>query len=115
MAAMEAALICIKEYLMVKKECLTHLSMMIIPHFVKILPKDSLTKEGEFEIFWPCRGAPPRGNWEFNIKYSKVLTNADNYFLFKGRYTDLTSKEFIKAWEGKFESNTINIRIIREQ
>ncbi len=81
--------------------------------FVKIAPNDSLLYRGEFDIFWPCRGAPPSGNWEFMIKYSRELTEEDNYFLFNSRYTDLNSKEFRKAWEGKLSSNSINIKILR--
>ena len=83
--------------------------------FVTVPPMDSLVKEGEFDIYWPCRSAPPYGDWEFNIKYSRVLTNEDNFFLFQNRYTDSNSKEFVSAWEGKLESNTINIKLTRPE
>lgn len=82
--------------------------------FVKVAPYDSLEYSGEFDIFWPCRGAPPGGDWKFNVTYRNKLTKDENYFLVKGRYTDFTSKEFIKAWEGELVSNTINVTILRE-
>ena len=81
--------------------------------FVKIAPNDSLVNDGEFDIFWPCRGAPPVGDWSFNITYRRELTKEDNYFLINGRYTDITSKEFITAWQGKLVSNTIGFSLIR--
>jgi len=81
--------------------------------FVKIAPNDSLVYEGEFDIFWPCRGMPPSGDWSFNITYRNVLSKEENYFLFKGRYTDFSSKEFIKAWEGELVSNTISLTLFR--
>ncbi|NOS84279.1 MAG: hypothetical protein HOP31_03975 [Ignavibacteria bacterium] len=83
--------------------------------FVKVAPYDSLVYEGEFDIFWPCRGAPPRGDWKFNVTYSNKLTKDENYYLVNSRYTDFTSKEFIKAWEGELVSNTISITILREK
>ncbi len=83
--------------------------------FVKVAPYDSLVYKGEFDIFWPCRGAPPGGDWKFNVTYRNKLTKDENYFLVKGRYTDFTSKEFIKAWEGELISNTISITILRDR
>lgn len=81
--------------------------------FVKIAPYDSLVYECEFDIFWPCRGAPPVGDWSFNITYRRELTKEENYFLINGRYTDITSKEFINAWEGILVSNTVSLTIQR--
>lgn len=83
--------------------------------FVKIAPYDSLMYSGEFDIFWPCRGAPPRGDWKFNITYRNRLTKDENYYLVNSRYTDFASKEFIKAWEGELESNTISIAVLRDK
>ncbi|HMQ78948.1 MAG TPA: hypothetical protein PKE39_02565 [Ignavibacteria bacterium] len=83
--------------------------------FVKVAPNDSLVYEGEFDIFWPCRSAPPWGDWKFNLTYRNKLTKDENYFLVKGRYTDFTSKEFIKAWEGELVSNTISFTILRDK
>lgn len=82
--------------------------------FVRVAPNDSLVYEGEFDIFWPCRGAPPQGDWKFDITYRRELNKDENFYLVKGRYTDFTSKEFIKAWEGKLVSNTIGLTIQRE-
>lgn len=83
--------------------------------FVKVAPADSMVFEGEFDIFWPCRGAPPRDDWKFNITYIRELNNDDNFYLVKGSYTDFTSKEFITAWEGELESNTISITVLRDK
>lgn len=82
--------------------------------FVKVAPFDSLVYTGEFDIFWPCRSAPPRGDWNFNITYRNTFTKEGNYYLVNSRYTDFASKEFIKAWEGELVSNSINITILRE-
>lgn len=81
--------------------------------FVDIPAHDSLTKSGNFIISWLCRGAPPIGDWSFDIRYKRELTKEDNFYLAKSRYTDFSSKEFINAWEGKLSSNTISIKIIR--
>lgn len=83
--------------------------------FVKVAPYDSLVYESEFDIFWPCRGAPPGGDWKFNVTYRNKLTKDENYYLVNSRYTDFTSKEFIKAWEGELASNTIIITILRDR
>ncbi|MEO8513420.1 MAG: hypothetical protein ABI543_07670 [Ignavibacteria bacterium] len=83
--------------------------------FEEIPAHDSLTKTGNFEISWLCRGAPPIGDWSFNIKYLRELTSEDNFYLLGSRYTDFTSKEFVKAWEGILNSNTIDIKILREK
>lgn len=81
--------------------------------FVKIAPNDSLAYNGEFDVFWPCRGAPPAGDWQFNITYRNNFTKDENYFLVNSRYTDFKSKEFINAWEGELVSNTISLKILR--
>ncbi|HRJ84880.1 MAG TPA: hypothetical protein PK753_04325 [Ignavibacteria bacterium] len=81
--------------------------------FEKIAPNDSLVYNGEFDIFWPCRGAPPQGEWKFNLTYRRQLTKDDNYYLVNGRYTDVTSKEFVTAWEGELLSNTISLTVLR--
>lgn len=81
--------------------------------FVRVAPNDSLVYNSEFDVFWPCRGAAPLGDWTFNITYRRELNKDENYYLIKGRYTDFTSKEFIKAWEGKLVSNTISLSILR--
>ncbi len=83
--------------------------------FVKVAPYDSLEYNGEFDIFWPCRGAPPWGDWKFNVTYRNKLTKDENYYLVNSRYTDFTSKEFIKAWEGELVSNTISVTILRDK
>lgn len=83
--------------------------------FADIPAHDSLTKTGKFEIGWLCRGAPPVGDWSFNIKYLRELTPEVNFYLLGSRYTDFTSKEFVKAWEGILNSNTIAIQILREK
>lgn len=83
--------------------------------FVKVAPYDSLEYNGEFDIFWPCRGAPPWGDWKFNLTYRNKLTKDENYYLVNSRYTDFTNKEFIKAWEGELVSNTISVTILRDK
>ena len=82
--------------------------------FVKVAPYDSLVYVGEFDIFWPCRSAPPRGDWKFNVIYRNILTKDENYYLVNSRYTDFASKEFINAWVGELVSNTISFTILRE-
>ena len=82
--------------------------------FVKVAPHDSLEYSGKFDVFWPCRSAPPWGDWKFSLIYRNKLTADDNYYLVNSRYTDFASKEFIKAWEGELVSNTINLTILRD-
>lgn len=82
--------------------------------FVDIPPHDSVTGSGNFRISWLCRGAPPFGDWSFNIKYSRVITDEDNFYLAGSRYTDFNSKEFVKAWTGKLVSNSIYVKILQE-
>jgi hypothetical protein len=81
--------------------------------FIMVPPNDSIVYNGEFNIYWPCRGMPPRDDWSFNITYRNKFTKDENYYLVQSRYTDFSSKEFIKAWEGELVSNTISLTIQR--
>lgn len=77
--------------------------------FINIAAEDEVTLEYYFDIGWLCRSAPPIGVWVFDISFSREIKIEDNYYLVNGRYTDLTSKEYIKAWVGKVSSNKIQI------
>lgn len=81
--------------------------------FVTVAPYDSLTKEGYFTVSWPCRGAPPSGDWNFELKYYREITEEENYYIVKSRYTDAASKEMKKAWTGVLSSNIVKLKIKR--
>ncbi len=81
--------------------------------FVKLPPGESAVKENYFTISWLCRSMPPIGDWNFEIKFHSVLTVDMNFYLVNSRYTDFTSKEFIKAWTGELTSNTIKLKVTR--
>ncbi len=81
--------------------------------FIKIAPGDSAVKENYFTISWLCRSMPPSGDWNFDIKFHSTLTNEMNFYLVNSRYTDFTSKEYIKAWIGELSSNKINLKVKR--
>jgi hypothetical protein len=78
--------------------------------FVTIKPGEEIQRSGSFKISWLCRGAPPLGDWAFDIIYERNITDEDNYYFIKddsGNYF----KEFFKAWTGNIKSNTITINI----
>lgn len=79
--------------------------------FVKIEPGEEFASTGYYSIGWLCRNAPPNGIWEFNVTYHSVLTTENNYYLENSTYTDLTSKQFVDAWVGELNSNTLKIVI----
>lgn len=81
--------------------------------FVKISPGDSAVKENYFTISWLCRSMPPSGNWNFDIKFHSTLTAEINFYMVNSRYTDFTSKEYVKAWTGELLSNTIKLKVKR--
>lgn len=81
--------------------------------FVTVSPNDSIIKENYFTVSWPCRGAPPAGDWNLEIKYYSEINEEDNYYILKDRYIDIASKEMKKAWTGVLSSNKINIKINR--
>lgn len=81
--------------------------------FVTIAPGDSIVNEGYYTVSWPCRGAPPAGDWSLDLKFYKEITEEDNYYIVKSRYTDFASKEMKKAWTGILSSNTLKLKIKR--
>lgn len=81
--------------------------------FVTIAPGDSIVNEGYYTVSWPCRGAPPAGDWKLELRFYREITVEDNYYIVKGRYTDIASKETKKAWTGVLSSNIIKLNIKR--
>lgn len=79
--------------------------------FVKISPGEEIVQNIGFDIAWICRGAPPRGDWKFEIFYKRDITAEDNYLMFQSRYTDTYDKEFKEAWTGKLRSNSVEVVI----
>jgi hypothetical protein len=81
--------------------------------FKKLAPGEITVNENFFTVIWLCRSMPPAGDWNFDIKYHTVLIEETNFYLVNSRYTDFTSKEYIKAWTGELKSNTIKLKVIR--
>jgi hypothetical protein len=78
--------------------------------FITIRPGEEITRTEPFAISWLCRGAPPRGDWEFNLTYNREITKDDNYYLLKRYYADVYDKEFVEdAWVGTIKSNSVRV------
>lgn len=85
-----------------------------INDFITLQPGEEISETGAYSIAWLCRSIPPRDSvWNFDLLYYREITDEDNYYLFKSRYSDKYDKEFTKAWTGILESNKIQISYAR--
>jgi hypothetical protein len=76
--------------------------------FIRLSPGEELRFSGSFSVSWLCRGAPPKGDWKFTMRYYRNITPDDNYYLLKSYYTDKLEKEFVsEAWTGVLSSNYV--------
>ncbi|MCC7159068.1 MAG: hypothetical protein IT281_05995, partial [Ignavibacteria bacterium] len=80
--------------------------------FVTIEPGSEYVHSNKFTIGWLCRSGPPLGNWVFDIRYIRNISEDDNYYFVKSYYTDKHEKIFVSdAWTGILESNTVRVII----
>lgn len=79
--------------------------------FKLINPGEEYTNTEALDIGWVCRNAWPMEDWKFEITYNRVITAADNFYLYGNRNSRKTNRVFINAWEGTLKSNSIEISI----
>jgi hypothetical protein len=79
--------------------------------FKLINPGEEYINTEALDIGWVCRNAWPMGKKKFVITYNRVITAADNFYLYGNRNSRKTNRVFINAWEGTLKSNSIEITI----
>ena len=70
---------------------------------------------GYYNVFWPCRGMPPKGNWNLDIRFVLNITpNENKYYVIEGEEI-IDTKQVTDAWTGNAVSDPVSIVIKRPE